>query len=47
LPNKTRDLEGAKKLMAEASQVDFEHELITGDEDWHGNTGDAVAGATA
>jgi len=43
LPKKTRDLEGAKKLMAEAGQADFEHELITGDEDWHRNTGDAVA----
>jgi len=43
LPKKTRDLEGAKKLMAEAGQLDFEHELITGDEDWHRSTGDAIA----
>jgi peptide/nickel transport system substrate-binding protein len=43
LPQKTRDLEAAKKLMAEAGQADFEHELITGDEDWHKSTGDAVA----
>ena len=43
LPKKTRDLDGARKLMAEAGQMDFEHELITGDEDWHRNTGDAIA----
>lgn len=43
LPKKSRDLEGAKTLMAEAGQSDFEHELITVDEDWHRNTGDAVA----
>jgi peptide/nickel transport system substrate-binding protein len=30
--------------MAEAGQMDFEHELITVDEDWHKNTGDAIAG---
>ncbi len=29
--------------MAEAGQMDFEHELITVDEDWHKNTGDAIA----
>jgi peptide/nickel transport system substrate-binding protein len=29
--------------MAEAGQADFEHELITVDEDWHKNTGDAIA----
>ncbi len=44
LPKKTRDLEGARKLMTEAGQMDFEHELITGDEDWHRNSGDAIAG---
>ncbi|TPJ53558.1 ABC transporter substrate-binding protein [Mesorhizobium sp. B2-7-1] len=43
LPKKTRDLVGAKKLMAEAGQLDFEHELITGDEDWHRSTGDTIA----
>ena len=43
LPKKARDLEGAKKLMAEAGQLDFEHELITGDEDWHRSSGDAIA----
>ena len=29
--------------MAEAGQADYEHELITVDEDWHKNTGDAIA----
>ncbi len=43
LPKKGRDIEGAKKLMEEAGQMDFEHELITVDEDWHKNTGDAIA----
>jgi len=44
LPKKKRDVEGAKKLMTDAGQMDFEHELISVDEDWHKNTGDAVAG---
>jgi peptide/nickel transport system substrate-binding protein len=43
LPKKPRDIEGAKKLMKEAGQADFEHELITVDEDWHKNTGDTIA----
>src|SRR6185312_12900528 len=43
LPKKSRDIEGAKKLMEEAGQTGFEHELITVDEDWHKNTGDAIA----
>ena len=29
LPKKNRDIEGAKKLMAESGNADFEHELIT------------------
>ena len=29
--------------MAEAGQADFEHELITVDDDWNKNTGDAIA----
>ena len=44
LPKKIRDIDGAKKLMAEAGQADFEHELITVDDDWNKNTGDAIAG---
>jgi peptide/nickel transport system substrate-binding protein len=43
LPKIARDPAKAKALMAEAGQADFEHELITVDEDWHKNTGDAIA----
>ncbi|ESY85965.1 diguanylate cyclase [Mesorhizobium sp. LNHC220B00] len=43
LPKKTRDLDGAKMLIAEAGHADFEHELISIDEDWQKNTGDAIA----
>ena len=43
LPKVARDIEKAKALMAEAGQADYEHELITVDEDWHKNTGDAIA----
>ncbi len=43
LPKQARDAEGAKKLLEEAGQADFEHDLITTDEDWHKNTGDAIA----
>lgn len=38
-----RDLEKAKALMEEAGQQDFEHELISTDEEWHKNTGDVIA----
>ncbi|MBN9073025.1 MAG: ABC transporter substrate-binding protein [Rhizobiales bacterium] len=43
LPKKSRDAAGAKKLMEEAGQADFEHELITVEDDWQKNTGDAIA----
>ena len=43
LPPVVRDLAQAKALMAEAGQADFEHELISLDEEWHKNTGDAIA----
>jgi peptide/nickel transport system substrate-binding protein len=43
IPKQERNIEEAKKLMEEAGQIDFEHELITVDEDWHKNTGDAIA----
>jgi peptide/nickel transport system substrate-binding protein len=43
LPKKSRDIEAAKKLMTEAGQIDFEHDLITSDEEWYKNTGDAIA----
>ena len=44
LPKLTRDLDKAKALMAEAGQMDFEHEFISSDDDWHRNTADAIAG---
>ena len=44
LPKKQRDAAGAKKLMADAGQADFEHELITVEDEWQKNTGDAIAG---
>lgn len=43
LPEVGRDVDAARKLMTEAGQLDFEHELITVDEDWQKNTGDAIA----
>jgi peptide/nickel transport system substrate-binding protein len=43
LPKVTRDIEKAKAMMAEAGQADYEHELITVNEDWNKNTGDAIA----
>ncbi|MGP2493307.1 ABC transporter substrate-binding protein [Mesorhizobium sp. PUT5] len=43
LPKKTRDVAGARKLMEEAGQADFEHDLITVEDDWQKNTGDAIA----
>lgn len=43
LPKQERDIDSAKALMEEAGQLDFEHELISVDEDWHKNTGDAIA----
>jgi len=44
LPKKSRDIAGAKKLMTDAGQIDFEHDIITSDEEWYKNTGDAIAG---
>ena len=43
LPPKPRDIEGAKKLLKDAGQMDFEHDLITVEDDWQKNTGDAIA----
>lgn len=43
VPEKKRDVEAAKRLMAEANQMDFEHDIISNDEDWHKDTGDAIA----
>src|SRR5690606_17454526 len=38
-----RDVEKSKALLTEAGQLDFEHEIISVDENWHKNTCDAVA----
>ncbi len=43
LPKRVRDVAAAKKLMTDAGQIDFEHNLITVDEEWYKNTGDAIA----
>jgi len=43
LPKKSRDIAAAKKLMTDAGQIEFEHNLITPDEEWYKNTGDAIA----
>ncbi|HTV69776.1 MAG TPA: ABC transporter substrate-binding protein [Rhizobiaceae bacterium] len=43
LPKKARDVAGAKKLLEEAGQLEFEHDLITVEDDWQKNTGDAIA----
>ncbi|HEV7251890.1 MAG TPA: ABC transporter substrate-binding protein [Mesorhizobium sp.] len=43
VPRIPRDPVRAKALMAEAGQANFEHELISVEEDWHKNTADAVA----
>ncbi|MDF0602251.1 ABC transporter substrate-binding protein [Psychromarinibacter sp. C21-152] len=37
------DPDGAVALLEEAEMADFEHELITVDDDWQRNTGDALA----
>ena len=38
-----RDIEGARALMEEAGMLDYEHELISIDDDWRRNTTDSVA----
>ncbi|MEM9551145.1 MAG: ABC transporter substrate-binding protein [Pseudomonadota bacterium] len=43
LPAQTADPAGAKALMEEAGMLDFEHELLSIDDDWRRNTTDAVA----
>ncbi|MEQ9447820.1 MAG: ABC transporter substrate-binding protein, partial [Rhodospirillaceae bacterium] len=42
LPALKRDPDAAKKLLAEAGQSDFEHELISIDDDWRKNTTDVI-----
>ncbi len=43
LPKQTRDPVKAKQMLADAGLADFEHELISNDEDYHKNTTDAIA----
>lgn len=43
LPKKARDLEEAKKLLAQSGHGDFEHELFSIDGDFEKNTSDAIA----
>ncbi|WP_442921202.1 ABC transporter substrate-binding protein [Mesorhizobium sp. Cs1299R1N1] len=43
VPEKKRDVKAAKELMAKAGALDFEHDIITSDEDWLKNTGEAIA----
>jgi len=43
LPPIKRDVEAARALMEEAGMMDFEHEIISIDDDWRKNTTDAVA----
>lgn len=43
LPPIKRDPDAAKKLLADAGAADFEHELISIDDDWRKNTTDAIA----
>jgi peptide/nickel transport system substrate-binding protein len=43
LPKVARDVAKAKAMLEEAGQIDYEHDLITVDEDYHKNTGDAIA----
>ncbi|MGR3623162.1 ABC transporter substrate-binding protein [Pseudophaeobacter sp.] len=43
LPPQKVDPAGARALMEEAGMIDFEHELLSIDDDWRKNTTDAVA----
>ena len=43
LPPIERDVDAAQALMAEAGMSDYEHEIISIDDDWRKNTTDAVA----
>ncbi|MCA8883220.1 MAG: ABC transporter substrate-binding protein [Rhodobacteraceae bacterium] len=43
LPPIRQDVAEARRLMAEAGMMDFEHELVSVDDDWRRNTADAVA----
>lgn len=43
LPALQRDIDTARNLMNDAGQMDAEHELISREEGWQRNTGDAIA----
>ena len=43
LPPIERDVDQARTLMEEAGMMDYEHELVSIDDDWRKNTTDAVA----
>ncbi|MEW2914567.1 ABC transporter substrate-binding protein [Leisingera sp. JC11] len=43
LPPQKVDPEGARALMEEAGMMDYEHEILSIDDDWRRNTTDAVA----
>lgn len=43
LPQKKRDVEAARRLMAEAGQMEFEHELFSSEADWIKASADAMA----
>jgi peptide/nickel transport system substrate-binding protein len=43
LPKQEPDPEAARALLEEAGMADFEHELISIDDDWRRNTSDAIA----
>ncbi len=43
LPPIARDVDQARALMEEAGKMDYEHELVSIDDDWRKNTTDAVA----
>ncbi|MER8389317.1 ABC transporter substrate-binding protein [Mesorhizobium sp. M1380] len=43
VPEKKRDVEAARRLMAEAGQIDYEHDIISSDTEWLKGTADAIA----
>ncbi|MER9946354.1 ABC transporter substrate-binding protein [Mesorhizobium sp. M0092] len=43
IPEKKRDVEAAKRLMTEAGQMDYEHEVISPDAAWVKDAADAIA----
>ncbi|RBI83414.1 diguanylate cyclase [Rhodosalinus halophilus] len=43
IPNIPHDPDGARALLEEAGMADFEHELVSIDDDWRRNSSDAVA----